>query len=70
MKPQTKRILRHNAIRISTEVSDNAIVQTVALHGMNDIYENISREVVMIKEQHVRDALISLGWTPPEENNE
>ena len=60
----------YTAIRISTDVSDNAIVQTVALHGMNDIYENISREVVMIKEQQVRDALILLGWTPPEENNE
>lgn len=30
---------------------------------------NMQREILKVKDATVRDALISLGWTPPEENN-
>lgn len=38
-------------------------------HLSGDPMVNMHREILKLKDAAVRDALISLGWTPPEENN-
>ncbi len=37
-------------------------------HFSRDPIVNMHREILKLKDAVVRDALISLGWTPPEEN--
>lgn len=43
---------------------------TVSREGLDGLFHAISREVINLKEQAVKDMLIRLGWTPPNENHE
>lgn len=40
------------------------IVSTVSVEGP-DIREQVVRQVIKTQDEHVRRALIELGWTPP-----
>lgn len=42
---------------------------TVSREGLDGLFHAISREVVNLKEQAVKDMLQRLGWTPPNENS-
>jgi hypothetical protein len=57
-------------VNIETKVmNDGKIIQEVKL-GDDDanLFNSVMRTIVDTKEAQVRDALISLGWTPPKEN--
>jgi len=58
----------NESIKIDTHVwGDGKIVQEVSMAGVNESYmDTIMRSVMDTKEQQVKDALIKLGWTPPE----
>jgi len=49
--------------KVNTEIVDKAINQTV-----EDFRGGVTRKIIDTQEEHVRLALISLGWTPPEGN--
>jgi hypothetical protein len=44
----------------------NQLLELFYLESMDDYVVNGYKEVVDFKEQVIRDALIALGWTPPD----
>lgn len=52
--------------KISTKVFYNGIVE----QDIEDLRGRVAREVMDTKDQQIRKALISLGWTPPDEPSE
>lgn len=52
-----------HGIRVETRFNDDMIEQTIRGPGLSG--EIIIKSIIRLKEQGVRDALISLGWTPP-----
>ena len=53
-------------IGVKTKVFQHQIVQEV-FSERDGIRETIQCQVIDIRDQQVKDALVSLGWTPPEE---
>lgn len=54
--------------RIDTKIMpDGKIVQELS-EVMDDMKQTLLRSVMDTKEQQTREALIRLGWTPPQEN--
>ena len=53
-------------IGVKTKVFQHQIVQEV-FSERDGIRDTIQRHVIGIRDQQVRDALVSLGWTPPED---
>lgn len=51
-------------IDTKTDLSTGDIFQTLT-QEFNDIRTTLIRDVLKTKEEQTRDALISLGWTPP-----
>ena len=52
---------------INTKIFKNGdIVQSTELIDNMDLIKTLSREVIVTKEKQIREALISLGWVPPE----
>ncbi len=49
---------------VKTEVTNSEIRQTVSGHAMQ-----AAKRIVKIQDEHIRESLISLGWTPPKEFN-
>lgn len=61
-----------NDIRIETTFTNEQIIQVVTgpeRDWRTNTREVISRKLMVIKDQQVREALIRLGWTPPPEGN-
>lgn len=57
--------MKHGFEVVTTPTVDGKIVQE--LYSVeHDIREQVMRRVMDTQEQHIRDALIALGWTPPE----
>ena len=52
-------------IKIKVNVSSELVDGN--LHIMTSVGETLVHEVILLKEQAVKDALILLGWTPPKE---
>lgn len=52
-------------IKIKVNVSSELVDGN--LHIMTSIGEQVFHQVLLLKEQAVKDALILLGWTPPKE---
>ena len=51
-------------VTLDTEITeDQKIIQTL----FKDQVETLSKWVYDTREQSIRDALIKLGWTPPQE---
>ena len=48
----------------TTPFTDGKILQIVDLESQN-IIQTIMRDVLYTKEKQVKEALIKLGWTPP-----
>lgn len=58
-------------LKVETQFNKDFITQRVDIASDSCFPVNtISREVVHLKEQGIRDALIRLGWTPPPEEKE
>ncbi len=53
-------------VKITTEIIDGIIVQTAESSRANIIFD-LQLTVVDVKEEQMKQALISLGWTPPDE---
>lgn len=52
---------------VSTDIlKDERILQEIK-HEHNDIETTIMRDVFDVKEKQLRDALVKLGWIPPED---
>ena len=55
---------------ISTEILDDGVIEQGIKSDPRDEYlYKITRIIIDTKEEHVRKALISLGWTPPQVNS-
>jgi len=52
--------------KVKTEVLPNGIIEQDVILLRDKIAQTISRTVIDTQEQQTRDALIKLGWTPPE----
>lgn len=53
--------------RIKTTVWEDGIIETLIETPCGDVKGMIRRDIINTREQHVRDALIKLGWSPPKE---
>lgn len=54
-----------NNYEVSTKFNKDLIVQETGFSGSDQIL-GMARNVIQLQEQGVREALIKLGWTPPE----
>ena len=54
-------------IDINTSVKDKVITTSVDFKSPLGIIENRAKQIIDTQEKQVQDALISLGWTPPAE---
>lgn len=55
---------------VKTSFSKDQIEQDLLLHDdLNKTVKKISTEVMNLRDSGVREALIKLGWTPPEADN-
>lgn len=54
-------------IEVKTDIYQDQIIQEINLK-LHELSTQIARQVTDIHEQHVKEALIKLGWTPPEQN--
>lgn len=54
---------------ITTEIDGTTIVQTVQGSSalLPDVLATLSRKLADVSDAHTRQALITLGWTPPRE---
>ena len=52
-------------IEVNSHFSDDMIVQDT-FHVRDDLRTNIGRSIINLRENGIREALIALGWTPPE----
>jgi hypothetical protein len=43
------------------------VIEIDVQEKMNDVVVNHYKEVINLKEKVIREALIALGWTPPDE---
>ena len=62
-------MMENNALKISVDTSvtlDGRIIQENYTEN-NGIRENFIRSIFDTKEKQFKEALIKLGWTPPEE---
>lgn len=63
-----------NAVLVRTEVTPNQIRQWIEYdtefsRSQGTRLQRHAEEVLDLRESGIRDALIKLGWTPPEEDN-
>lgn len=58
---------RFNGFRVRTTRDDGKITTVVDLLRDNEVAQRINTAIVDIQEIHVRDSLVTMGWTPPEE---
>ena len=54
-----------NAYEVNTKFNKDLIIQETGFSG-SDRNSDMARNVIQLQEQGVREALIKLGWTPPE----
>jgi len=54
-----------NEYKVTTKYNKGLILQETSFPGQDDI-RDISTNIIKLQEGGVREALIKLGWTPPE----
>lgn len=52
-------------LTIETEVYDDGLINQHTFSDIDDIRKHICTEVIRTKDAQVRECLIKLGWTPP-----
>lgn len=52
---------------ITTNLYQNGIIEQIIDYESYDIQNIIMRNILNIKEDQIKEALIKLGWTPPNE---
>jgi hypothetical protein len=55
----------HRIVINTYTTADGGIITEQEFRDMNDIVVSKMRESFSVKEEHIRKALIALGWTPP-----
>ncbi len=56
----------HN-LKVKTEFTKSHISQSVQLIDYEaEMFRNISQQLIPLQDEGIRQALIELGWTPPE----
>jgi hypothetical protein len=56
--------------RLDTRVFSDGKIQQDLFHEMNNARELMTSWIVNTRDQQIREALISLGWTPPKETKD
>jgi len=56
---------RFNGFTLNTIIHDTWIIESSVRYEVNGIVSQLSRQVIRTQDKQIRDALISLGWTPP-----
>jgi hypothetical protein len=55
-------------MKIITEYNKDMIKQYIEDTNIIGVSEKQLEEIIFLKEMHVREALINMGWTPPAED--
>lgn len=53
-------------IDVRTSVYPEGLIVTEVIGDTGTHHERLMRQVMDTKDQHIREALIKLGWTPPD----
>jgi len=56
-----------NEIRVNTRFDNTQIIQDVSYMDSGEFIRTTTSQVMNLKEQGVKEALIRLGWIPPKE---
>lgn len=56
-----------NEFKVNTGFSKDAVISTIEHHTDLDV-SVISRQILNLREEGIRKALIELGWKPPKED--
>jgi len=67
--PLRKELEHEDGFRVITGHEDGVIKQDL-IHVHDGVVLSHAQELIDTKDQHVRDALIELGWTPPVNDDE
>ena len=62
----TKHISQSD-MKVETRVFPSGLIEQDTIFSDNGVRERLTRQIIDTQEQQVREALIVLGWTPPEE---
>jgi len=54
-------------MEVETRVFPSGLIEQDTIFSDNGVRERLTRQIIDTQEQQVREALITLGWTPPEE---
>ena len=54
-------------MKLITEFNKDMIKQYIEDENISGLIEKKVEEIIFLKADHVRKALINLGWTPPKE---
>jgi len=59
-------------IDIETVVFDSSVIEQMETHrdSITNMVKSQARQIIDTKDDQIRNALISLGWTPPTTNNQ
>lgn len=52
-------------IDVKTSVYPNGMIVSELVDDIGTSFEKVMRTVMDTREQHIREGLIKLGWTPP-----
>lgn len=59
---------RQYGYHLETRLDDcSGVIEQVLFSTMDDARTEVMRTVLKTQEEHIRQALIKLGWTPPPE---
>ena len=58
-----------NTIQVNTHIFQNGIIEQEVVNTSSTIH-GLAKEVFDTKEQHLRDALMNMGWSTPEQTKE
>jgi hypothetical protein len=53
------------SVGLTTKFGQDIIIQEVNILGDDNVIKCFMREIFQLKEEHLRAALVKLGWTPP-----
>ena len=53
--------------KIDTKVMPSGAIHQEVTHKFEDMTRTITKQIVDTQDAQIRDALIELGWTPPDE---
>lgn len=61
--------MKNYNLSVTTDIQDGKIIQELTNQVGPDLTESMMRTIIDTKEEHVKEALIKLGWTPPKDKH-